>query len=343
MPHIIKKIKILKILTANCLLIALLPCHILANTWLLNSMVVFGSGSSDNGNSFATYGIPYCSDKSKCTEPYWHRRFSNGPIWAEYLAWRLRLITNPLNNPHYNKKKSFLDYAIFGATTKAEYDINMKDSYNITIRDEIKTYKNRKHPFAGNTLAIIFTENDIASYACLKESLRCLENIVTEDIANITELYKIGVRHFIVITPGKLDNTPYITNTQSKQYQDALKATELNYATQFAFIKTNINKKFPDASVLIFNLYRFNVDTQPKYRQPLQVPCYNNLQNNKLIYTKQINKVCSPTEALNYYFYDNIFYSTVINRKMADSIYISINQNTNWLKKPTHRWWNRIF
>ncbi|GAI95442.1 unnamed protein product, partial [marine sediment metagenome] len=66
-------------------------CSLLSVTswanWHIDSMVVFGDGESDNGNSLKLYDIPL--------SPYWRGRFSDGPVWDEYLAYSLGLIKNP--------------------------------------------------------------------------------------------------------------------------------------------------------------------------------------------------------------------------------------------------------
>ena len=51
----------------------------------IKRLVVFGDSFSDSGNLFkATAGlIP--------KNPYWEGRFSNGPVWSEYLAYSLNI------------------------------------------------------------------------------------------------------------------------------------------------------------------------------------------------------------------------------------------------------------
>ncbi|KAJ3064885.1 hypothetical protein HDU98_011754 [Podochytrium sp. JEL0797] len=44
----------------------------------IKDVVSFGDSLSDNGNLFAAYGVP--------PAPYWQGRFSNGPVWVEYLT-----------------------------------------------------------------------------------------------------------------------------------------------------------------------------------------------------------------------------------------------------------------
>lgn len=55
-----------------------------------SGVTILGDSLSDTGRAFGAIGIP--------PFPYYNGRVSNGPIWAEYLAPRLRLAYNPLDN-----------------------------------------------------------------------------------------------------------------------------------------------------------------------------------------------------------------------------------------------------
>jgi len=55
-----------------------------------SGVTILGDSLSDTGRTFSAIGIP--------PFPYYNGRVSNGPIWAEYLAPRLRLAYNPLDN-----------------------------------------------------------------------------------------------------------------------------------------------------------------------------------------------------------------------------------------------------
>jgi phospholipase/lecithinase/hemolysin len=88
-----------KILATGIFLLSLmLPLRVWAKNY--DEIYVFGDSLSDTGNVFnATQGaIP--------PDPYYQGRFSNGPVWVEYLANDLGLTPNPSTN-----------FAFGGATT----------------------------------------------------------------------------------------------------------------------------------------------------------------------------------------------------------------------------------
>jgi len=67
-----------------------------------SQIVVFGDSLSDTGNTFEATGIPP-------SPPYYEGRFSNGPVWVDYLADDLGLSSDRRTN-----------YAFGGATTGSE-------------------------------------------------------------------------------------------------------------------------------------------------------------------------------------------------------------------------------
>jgi phospholipase/lecithinase/hemolysin len=102
------------------ILLYLLSMSVCATT--LKNIVVFGDSLSDNGNLYE-----YMQHKLPASPPYYKGRFSNGPIWVEYLI-----------NQYYphNGANHLLDYA-FGGAEIAE------DSTNeplFTLKREIDSY-----------------------------------------------------------------------------------------------------------------------------------------------------------------------------------------------------------
>lgn len=69
---------------------------------IYSDLIVFGDSLSDNGNYYASTG-----GVAPLSPPYFHGRYSNGPVWVERLAGLLGLPT-----------EGFSDHAVAGATTR---------------------------------------------------------------------------------------------------------------------------------------------------------------------------------------------------------------------------------
>ncbi|CAB4419763.1 unnamed protein product [Rhizophagus irregularis] len=96
-----------------------LPINIIHNTIIfedsifaikLDSMIVLGDSYSDNGN-----GVFKISDGSFPPPPYFEGRFTNGPVWVEYLSKKLGL--NSVN------------YAAGGATIKQQVNDYVNEAH----------------------------------------------------------------------------------------------------------------------------------------------------------------------------------------------------------------------
>lgn len=76
----------MKAIRLFCLSIAMASCAVAAQAAgprPYDKMIVFGHSAVDNGNDFLLSG------GIAAAPPYWGRRFSNGPLWVEWLANRL--------------------------------------------------------------------------------------------------------------------------------------------------------------------------------------------------------------------------------------------------------------
>ncbi|PSB55437.1 SGNH/GDSL hydrolase family protein, partial [Chamaesiphon polymorphus] len=88
----------------------LVPVRAIAATF--SQLVVYGDSLSDLGRAAdATSALPPALKFP--AYPNGGGRFSNGPIWVEYLADKLGIDRNPVTNPNFAAK----NFAIGGATT----------------------------------------------------------------------------------------------------------------------------------------------------------------------------------------------------------------------------------
>jgi len=85
----------------------------------IDRLYVFGDSLSDTGNVFAATGGAFPQ-----SPPYFNGRFSNGPLWVEYLADDLGLPRNPSTNFAYGGATTGSNNAINSALPGLQQEIN---------------------------------------------------------------------------------------------------------------------------------------------------------------------------------------------------------------------------
>ena len=169
-----------------------------------SNIVVFGDSLSDNGNIPKLFGI------NLPAPPYYMNRFSNGPVYAEYLNGTLGV---PAGN--------FTDYAIGGAQAGAG---NIAGLPNAGVVQEIDRYLATGVRATSRDLTIVWAGgNDyfgaLPGIAALPASQQtvALQTQVTTTVSNIvadvTRLARNGATNFVVPNLPDLGATPnYNTN-----------------------------------------------------------------------------------------------------------------------------------
>ncbi len=172
-------------LKKGCRFIALLLLFILALTTTttantLDSIVAFGDSLSDNGNLFYYTGLP--------SAPYYEGRFSNGPVWVEYLA-------DTLETPLENK-------AFGGATTGYGNYFTGTDYWGLTW--QIDTYLDSSPLSGPNHLYTIWAgANDFFDNPLLPP------DTAVDNISNaLNRLSGAGAQNILIINMPDLGMTP---------------------------------------------------------------------------------------------------------------------------------------
>jgi len=169
------------------------PTTVLANTY--SSVLAFGDSLSDNG-----YFQGYPGGTAGNTNPadvYGFHRFSNGPVWVEYLAG-----PSHLNVP-------LLDLAYGGATTSfdnpAAYQATHDPKYLSTtgLQWQVATYGSVFHAIPATTLVTLWAGgNDMFN---LRSPITAADNI---ELA-INNLIAIGGHSFLIPNLSYTDTDPY--------------------------------------------------------------------------------------------------------------------------------------
>lgn len=235
------------------LFFSLLFCatSLFANT--INSVVFFGDSLTDNGNLHRYLPI---MPKSP---PYYEGRFSNGPLWSDYLMVNLN---KKFNLPSAN-------YAVGGATAK--FQNPFKGALPLKISEEILDYhmrtlltRDRSH-----ILFIIWIgANDyMADTTDSPESMT--NQVVGETNVSISTLIGYGAKNFLVLDLPDLSLTPRGSHSDQNtiiRYKNISLLHHMKMKTMVA----SIQRAHPDFFVGYVDVYSLMTDiiTSPqKYNQ----------------------------------------------------------------------------
>lgn len=156
----------------------------------LHNIVVFGDSLSDNGNLYK-----FTQHQYPPSPPYFEGRFSNGPVWVEYLA----SAYFPKDTPGH-----FLDYAFGGAGVLEDED----DDTLFTLRKEVDTYLlSHQDKASSDSLFVVWIGAN--NYLAMPENLEeTLKNVTQGIELSIKRLADKGAKHIMIMNLPDLGHTP---------------------------------------------------------------------------------------------------------------------------------------
>ena len=178
-------------------------------------LIGFGDSLVDNGNLYYITGGTQPPDP-----PYWQGRFSNGPVWVEYLADFLGL--------NYN----FQNYAVGGSTTS--------DVLNL----QIPSYTSGNAGSSNSLYVLQAGNNDFLNYDPTNPS-GWIAPAIGNIYQSINVLYANGGRNFVVANAPNYGITPLLQATNNPDV--------INGATQLAMA-------FNDALYDMLDQYEIQTD-----------------------------------------------------------------------------------
>ena len=277
-----------------------------AATWQPESIVVFGDSLSDNGNEYAQNQLP-------ASPPYWHGRYSNGPVWIEYLAHLYQFIPAPKDNPDYKRNGRLRDHAFGGAVL---WDKDIGKQQTLTLSDQIKEYLHTPHDNPDNTLAIIMIgANDFEAPACYSAKINCIKTLLRIQRQQLDRLHDAGILHVVLFTVPDISITPkahlYFTGRQRWFLSRMINIYNLGlrYKIVRSFTKTH------DVKIKVINSSDLFKKIIPMFNIPLQEYCYDNYGN----YGDTGKTVClNPNH---YFFWDWSHPTTIVHQQFAAKVY----------------------
>ena len=288
-------------------------------------LVVFGDSYSDNGNVFKL-----TKGESPNSIRYYKGRYSDGPVWDEYLAQDFQL--DP-NNP-----RQFIDFAYGNAKIDEPVTITMyhpKHLYTIpSLSQQITLFQNKYQKFqAGDLVTVFISANDVFD---VPHNEITFKKLADEQKTQIKRLIELGATHIIVLNGRDVTYSPLAKIIAEKETSSKKSATINAYTAEFRRLIQIYNlqlakdlNSFPEVFLYdIFNFDESNINQINKQgiryimggksytMTNYQSPCYQNLQGD---YQGVAGEVCN--NPYDYYFYDRIHTTSYVNYLLAKSVY----------------------
>ncbi|BAY79092.1 GDSL family lipase (plasmid) [Nostoc linckia NIES-25] len=219
------------LITTFFLLSLMFPLKVSAQNY--DDIYVFGDSLSDTGNVFnATNGVIPPSPT------YFNGRFSNGPVWVEYLASKLGLTFNPKNN-----------FAFGGATTGLE---NLGLSFLPGLKQQINEFTTLNKSADRDALYIIWAgTNDYLEYF-FNETPNPTESVANLSAA-ITSLAAVGAEDILVVNLPDLGKFP-VTGGNIQTASILSSFTNAHNSNLAATINSLNQQLSPEANIIPFDV-----------------------------------------------------------------------------------------
>ncbi|KAJ3234453.1 hypothetical protein HDU81_001409 [Chytriomyces hyalinus] len=207
----------------------------------IKRVVAFGDSLSDNGNLFKLYKYP--------EPPYFNGRFSDGPVWVEYLA-------------VYLQNANLEDYAFGGATANGSNAIAglFSSIANTTVRipdlaEQFDMFTNKTGTAQANDLgSSLFTvlsgANDFFESAALAR-VPDANGIAGTLVSFVGRLVSMGATKILVAKMPPLDATPSIV--KFAQFKSILQLLVSTFNEALTTGLSKIAADNPKVSIVIFD------------------------------------------------------------------------------------------
>lgn len=176
----------------------LLSFSLFGHATTLDRLIVFGDSLSDNGNLYE-----YMKHQLPLSPPYYQGRFTNGPVWVEYLNAKFYPEESPAQ-----AQSHLLDYAFGGAGVSEQADSDDEEDALFTLSREVDGYL-LSHQDQADPKALFVVWIGANNYIAMPDDPDAEVQAVNHGIQQTLErLVKKGARHFLVVNLPDLGITP---------------------------------------------------------------------------------------------------------------------------------------
>jgi len=180
----------------------------------LQKIVIFGDSLSDNGNLYMATSAAAWTAAQLCerfnigcdtqppvipkSPPYYEGRFSNGPVWIEYVAQQLNLTQSVTQ---------FSDFAYGGAFAASGDPIESVSNIDLQVQTYLNLYRYEKGKVDRYLFVIWAGGNDYLNAPRDSETTTTL--VVNAIQTEIHELIRFGAKQFLILNLPDLGLTPF--------------------------------------------------------------------------------------------------------------------------------------
>ncbi|WP_088891563.1 SGNH/GDSL hydrolase family protein [Leptolyngbya ohadii] len=311
------RVKLPLLLASVALLTGLLPTRTIAAPF--EKLYVFGDSLSDTGNVFNA-SKQFLGTGSP-PPPYYEGRFSNGPVWIDYLAQKLNLTPQPiavLENPQNQENPSeSVNFAYGGATTGTSSSLN---AVVPGLQTQVREFKQLLANQAAdpNALFVIWMgANDYLS--AVNRADAATEPNPAVPVQNITvaieSLYQSGARHFLVANLPDLGETP-LAKQQGNRVVQTLTQLSDRHNQLLSQRLDELQRNLPDLHLLRLDIGKLYVNTAEAQTFDLSNPCYS----------RATGAVCAQPDR--HLFWDNLHPTTAAHREISENALALIDRPT---------------
>ncbi|AFY82468.1 phospholipase/lecithinase/hemolysin [Oscillatoria acuminata PCC 6304] len=272
-----------RILASAALLFSvLIPNPVMAANF--SEIYVFGDSLSDTGQLFEQSQAQYPPSSL-----YFEGRFSNGPVWVEYLADELNIPFNPDTN-----------FAYGGATTG---EMNRNETPSRGLLDQVNRFQQNQDSADPNALYIV--------WAGPNDYLGNQESNPNQPVSNVSEaiatLAAMGAQNFLVPNLPDLGNLPATRNQQSSvQLNELIRLHNQGLAQSLQQLSSRLGSEVEIIPLNVNEIYNLVLDNPADFGfRNVTEPCLN----------QQRGMTCqNPQE---YLFWDDIHPTTFAHEKLG--------------------------
>jgi phospholipase/lecithinase/hemolysin len=298
----------------------------------VEELVIFGNSISDTGNVFSLTNNTFPP-----APLYYEGRFSDGPLWVDYLSEDLGLNPSNFYNSNSTNFSEGINFSIGGATTGTTTLGDLPELNFPGVTTQVNDYLNYLNGTAIDEDALVVYwsgENDYVQAFQNEGTLISPEVPITNISNSLAQLANAGVENVLVsnlinlanvplgrsfIPPDQLDQLTLLTNA----HNDALNSAIASLSTAF-----------PETNFVVFDTNSFleNIFDNSTEFGLIDDPIESCLTPNNFPDIAPNVVPCDNPEE--YFYYDNQHFTSAVHQLIADSALQTINDNFGSSNNP---------